>query len=277
MDTASDTTSIGFIGAGNMASALIGGLCKSNPDNTTILVTDPHSDKVTALVDTLGITAGKDNQALADGCDVIVLAVKPQIIKTVLQALEIKTGTLVLSIAAGVRCESLQAWSSPRCAIVRSMPNTPAQVQCGAAGLFANAFVNHDQRQLAEMIMTAVGLALWVNEESQLDAVTAVSGSGPAYFFYMMEAIEAAGIELGLSAETSRALTQQTALGAAKLAINSEQTSAQLRANVTSPGGTTEAAINQMTATNGLDNIKQAVTAAYERSQQLAKQLASDQ
>jgi len=259
-----------------MATALIGGLCKSGSDPASIFVADPNQDQVATLVNSLNVVACKDNQALADACDVLVLAVKPQTIKTVVQALTIREGTLIVSIAAGIRCNSLQSWSTTECAIVRSMPNTPALVQCGAAGLFANQWVSDAQRQIAETIMSAVGMALWVDEEDQLDAVTAVSGSGPAYFFYMMEAIESAGVELGLTPQTSRALTLQTALGAAKLAINSDEATAQLRAKVTSPGGTTEAAINHLQATHSLDNIKQAVTAAYNRSQTLAEQSASD-
>jgi len=268
------TLSIGFIGAGNMASALIGGLCQSgfNPDQ--LHVADPAHEKVASLVTSFGIHPSDNNQALLEVSNVVVLAVKPQIMKSVLQSLEVNNGQLLLSIAAGLHSNTLQNWLGQECAIVRSMPNTPALVQCGATGLFANKQVSDQQRQQAEQIMSAIGLAIWVEQESQLDAVTAVSGSGPAYFFYMMEAIESAGVELGLSAETSRALTLQTALGAAKLAIDAEETTAQLRSRVTSPGGTTEAAIEQLQSKQGLENIKQAVTAAYNRSQQLAKQLA---
>jgi len=268
------TLSIGFIGAGNMASALIGGLCESGFDPGHLHVADPESEKVSALATAFGVSPSDNNQNLLAICDVVVLAVKPQVMKSVLQELEVKSGQLLLSIAAGLRSDTLQTWLGQECAIVRGMPNTPALVQCGATGLFANKQVSAEQRIQAEQIMSAPGMAVWVEQESQLDAVTAVSGSGPAYFFYMMEAIESAGIELGLSAETSRALTLQTALGAAKLAMVAEESTAQLRAKVTSPGGTTEAAIEHLQSQQGFDKIKQAVTAAYNRSQQLAKQLA---
>ncbi len=257
-----------------MATALIGGLCESNFDPAQLYVADPDNEKIRTLVASFGINSCANNQSLVELSDVIVLAVKPQVMKSVLQSLLIKNGQLLLSIAAGLRCDSLQSWLGEECAIVRSMPNTPALVQCGATGLYANKKVSDQQRQQAEQIMSAVGMTIWVEQETQLDTVTAVSGSGPAYFFYMMEAIEAAGIELGLSVETSRALTLQTALGAAKLAIEAEESTAQLRARVTSPGGTTEAAINTMQSHQGLDSIKQAVNAAYKRSQTLAIELA---
>ena len=268
------TLSIGFIGAGNMASALIGGLCDSGFDANDLYVADLDKKKSSALSDAFAVNSCDDNQSLLNCSDVVVLAVKPQVMKSVLQDLTTKPGQLFLSIAAGVRSDTLQSWLDEKCAIVRSMPNTPALVQCGATGLFANQHVNATQRQQADQIMSAVGLTIWVDQESQLDAVTAVSGSGPAYFFYMMEAIEAAGIELGLSSENSRALTLQTALGAAKLALSGDEDTAELRARVTSPGGTTAAAIDYLQAKQGLDNIKQAVGAAYNRSQQLAEQLA---
>ncbi|VAX00514.1 Pyrroline-5-carboxylate reductase [hydrothermal vent metagenome] len=268
------TLSIGFIGAGNMASALIGGLSESGFDANDLYVADLNKKKSSALTDHFAVQTCDHNQSLLDCCDVVVLAVKPQVMKSVLEDLNAKPDQLFLSIAAGVRSNSLQNWLGEECAIVRSMPNTPALVQCGATGLFANQYVNAAQRQQADQIMSAIGITIWVDQESQLDAVTAVSGSGPAYFFYMMEAIETAGIELGLSPENSRALTLQTALGAAKLAMSGDESTAELRARVTSAGGTTAAAIDYLQAKQGLDNIKQAVGAAYNRSQQLAEQLA---
>ncbi len=268
------TLSIGFIGAGNMAAAMIGGLSESGVDSSQLYVADPDKEKTSALAAAFGVNVCDQNQSLLDRCDVAVLAVKPQVMKSVLQPLKVKPEQLLLSIAAGVRSDTLQSWLGQPCAIVRSMPNTPALVQCGATGLYANQHVSTQQRQQTEQIMSAIGISIWLEHESQLDAVTAVSGSGPAYFFYMMEAIEAAGVELGLSAENSRTLTLQTALGAAKLALNTDEKTAELRARVTSPGGTTAAAIEYMQSQQGLDKIKQAVSAAYTRSQQLAEQLA---
>jgi len=268
------TLSIGFIGAGNMAAALIGGLCESGTAAEHLHMTDPDKEKTTAISQCFAINICADNQSLIDVCDVVVLAVKPQVMKSVIAEIKAKPAQLFLSIAAGVRTETLQGWLGQESAIVRSMPNTPALVRCGATGLYANKQVSAEQRQQADQIMAAIGITIWVDQESGLDAVTAVSGSGPAYFFYMMEAIETAGIELGLSAADSRTLTLQTALGAAKLAMDSNENTSELRARVTSPGGTTAAAIEHLQSQQGLENIKQAVTAAYNRSQQLAEQLA---
>ncbi|MGD9385081.1 MAG: pyrroline-5-carboxylate reductase, partial [Thioalkalispiraceae bacterium] len=261
-----ENINIGFIGAGNMASALIGGLCKSGFPGERLYVSDLDPDKLQPLVKTFNLHSSPNNQALIEQCQVIVLAVKPQVMKDVIS--ELQTGNddrLYLSIAAGIRTDHLRDWFARDVALVRAMPNTPALVQTGASGLFANQFVSGEQKAIAQNILAAVGLALWVKEESQLDAVTALSGSGPAYFFYMMEAMEAAGKQLGLDSETVHALTVQTALGAAKLAQTATEDPAQLRRRVTSPGGTTEAAINYMQSENSLNIIKQAVLEAERR------------
>jgi len=269
-----ENINIGFIGAGNMASALIGGLCKSGFPGNRLYVSDPDEKKRQPLATTFQLNTCVTNQDLMEQCQVVVLAVKPQVMKDVVTGLSVGTGDrLYLSIAAGIRTDHLLAWFGQEVALVRAMPNTPALVQVGAAGLFANTAVTNEQRVMAENIMSAVGLALWVEQESQLDAVTALSGSGPAYFFYMMEAMEQAGKELGLADELVHSLTVQTALGAAKLAQSATENPAQLRKRVTSPGGTTEAAINHMQSENGLNIIKQAVLAANRRSEELAKEL----
>jgi len=178
---------------------------------------------------------------------------------------------LIISIAACVREPDINRWLGGDIAIVRTMPNTPAMVQSGATALIANAAVTEEQRELAETIMRAVGLTLWLEDESQLDAVTALSGSGPAYFFLVMEAMEHAGRELGLSGQTARLLTMQTAFGAAKMALESSDNAAILRERVTSPGGTTEKALEVLENGKLRELFDQALKAACERSHELAE------
>ncbi len=266
---------IGFIGGGNMARSLIGGLVRAGYPADALSVADPNESIRTALESDFGIDATADNQQIADQCDVVVLAVKPQVLKEV--ATRLRTGhrqhQLILTVAAGIRTSSLGSWLGNDTPIVRAMPNTPALVQSGATALFATPQVNEAQRDLAESIMRAAGLVQWVEDENQMDAVTALSGSGPAYLFLVMEAMEKAGQELGLAAETARLLTLQTAFGAAKLALEIEEDPAVLRQNVTSPGGTTERAI-QVLQQEGLEDIfNKALRAARDRAQELADQL----
>lgn len=269
-----DNINIGFVGAGNMASALIGGLCKSGFTGERIFISDLDDAKMQPLANTFHLNTCSSNQALLEQCEIVVLAVKPQAMKKVVNELNVSENRhLFLSIAAGIRTEHLLNWFGQEVALVRAMPNTPALVQMGATALYANEMVTDVQKGFAEKIMSAVGLALWVDHEPQLDAVTALSGSGPAYFFYLMEAMEQAGIELGLSHELVHALTVQTALGAAKLAQSATESPEQLRTRVTSPGGTTEAAINHMQSQNGLNIIKQAILEAERRSLELAEEL----
>ncbi len=269
------TTTIGFIGGGNMARSLIGGLCQSGVPATNIHVSDPNDNRRQALNDDFGIEIHGDNQAIVDRCEVIVFAVKPQLLKQVSSALHTDKdqGKLYLTIAAGIRTDSLQNWLGGKRAIVRAMPNTPALVQTGATGLFANRFVSETQKGLAESILRAVGLTVWVETESQMDAVTALSGSGPAYFFLVMEMMEQAAVKLGLPGQTARLLTIQTAFGAAKLALEIEQEPAVLRENVTSPGGTTERAVQSLHNNHIQDMFEQALRAAYNRANELADEL----
>ena len=266
---------IGFIGGGNMARSLIGGLVRAAYPADALSVADPNESIRTALASDFGIHTTHDNQRIADQCDVVVLAVKPQVLKGV--ATSLHTGQrqhqLFLTIAAGIRTASLASWLGAATPIVRAMPNTPALVQSGATGLFANSQVSNAQRDLAESIMRAAGLVQWVEDETLMDAVTALSGSGPAYLFLVMEAMEKAGQALGLPADTARLLTVQTAFGAAKLALEIEEDPAVLRANVTSPGGTTERAI-QILHEEGLEDLfVKALRAARDRAQELADEL----
>ncbi|QKZ07252.1 MULTISPECIES: pyrroline-5-carboxylate reductase [Pseudomonas] len=267
-------TRIAFIGAGNMAASLIGGLRAQGLDAALIRASDPGADTRAKISAEHGIETFADNAQAVEGADVVVLAVKPQAMKTVCEALRpaLTQSQVVVSIAAGITCASMAAWLGER-PIVRCMPNTPALLRQGTSGLYANARVSEEQREQAEQLLSAVGLALWLDEEQQLDAVTAVSGSGPAYFFLLMEAMTAAGEKLGLPRETAEKLTLQTALGAAHMAVASDVDAAELRRRVTSPAGTTEAAIKSFQA-NGFEAlVEKALGAAAHRSAELAEQL----
>ncbi len=240
---------VAFIGCGNMAAALINGLVADGYDPEHIWASDPDGEKRAALAARSGIRITDDNREAVKQADVVVLAVKPQILKEVACGLaaDITEGRpLVISIAAGVREQHLQHWLGGGVALVRTMPNTPAMIQTGATVLHAGPGVTAAEKDLAESILRAVGLTRWVDDEAMMDAVTALSGSGPAYFFLVMEALEAAGIELGLPEDTARLLTLQTALGAARMAMESSEETSTLRQRVTSPGGTTERAVQTL-------------------------------
>ncbi|EGV52080.1 delta 1-pyrroline-5-carboxylate reductase [endosymbiont of Riftia pachyptila (vent Ph05)] len=269
--------SITFIGGGNMAASLIGGLIADGFDPTRIFVSDPDKEQLSQLAARYRIHAAADNQSAVEAAEVVVLAVKPQVLEAVArdlaEALQ-ASRPLVISIAAGVREAALLDWIGEGIALVRSMPNTPAMIQAGATGLHASAGVNDAQRNQAESILRAVGLTRWVEDEAQIDAVTALSGSGPAYFFLVMEAMEAAAVELGLDSESARLLTLQTALGAARMAIESRDAPATLRQKVTSPGGTTEKALGILEEGGLRDLFKDALLGAKTRSEELSKILA---
>jgi len=266
---------IGFIGGGNMASSLISGLIASGHSPQHLWVSDINPDALKALAENLNVNTSTSNDTVINEVDVIVLAVKPQILSNVAKsaaALIQQKKSLVVSIAAGISQQSLSQWLGADTAIVRCMPNTPALVLTGATALHANARVTVEQRNLAENIMRSVGIALWVKDESELDAVTAVSGSGPAYYFLLMEAMEKAALEMGLSEATARLLVQQTALGAAKIALESSESPEQLRKRVTSPGGTTQRAIETFEQGRFTELVSKALHAARDRSIEMSKQ-----
>ncbi|MCR8922462.1 pyrroline-5-carboxylate reductase [Dasania sp. GY-MA-18] len=268
---------IAFIGAGNMSSTIIGGLVAKGYPAANIIATATRQaslDKLTAIAP---VTTTLDNQAAIAQADVVVLGVKPQVMKsvclTLAPAIQAKK-PLVISLAAGLTLNSFSEWLGEGLALVRCMPNTPSLVQCGASGLYGNAAVSPAQRDMADSMMKAVGISLWVEQESDIDAVTAVSGSGPAYYFLVMEAMQAAGVQLGLSPEVARQLTLQTALGAATMASQSSDEAAELRRKVTSPGGTTEQAILSLQA-DGLEAMfAKAMTACRDRAIVMAKEMA---
>lgn len=265
-----------FIGAGNMAAALIKGLIQDGHPTENITAADPDHEKLNLISEQTGIGINSDNSAAIADADVVVIAVKPQVIKAVASRIStavVEKQPLVISIAAGIPVSHLQQWLGETTAIVRTMPNTPAMLQAGATGLFAAECVNDEQHSLAESIMRAVGLTIWVEQESLIDAVTAVSGSGPAYFFLFMEHMIRAAKALGLPGESAHLLTLQTALGASRMALESDDNPATLRTRVTSPGGTTEQAINTF-ETGGLEQlVMDAMRAARDRSIELSSQI----
>jgi pyrroline-5-carboxylate reductase len=266
-------TSLAFIGGGNMTGSLVAGLIADGWKPTRIHVADPDSQQTGRLARRFSVITTADNRTAVKHADAVVLAVKPQVIRAVAEELAplIKQRhPLVISIAAGIRETSLRDWLGEETAIVRTMPNTPALVQCGATALYANPVVSEEQRNLAESILRAVGLAIWVDDEAMMDAVTALSGSGPAYFFLLMEALTSAGSQLGLPEDTARLLALQTAFGAAKMALESDEDAAKLRRRVTSPGGTTERAIGVFKENNFEGIVLQALRAAADRSRELA-------
>ncbi|QWF71075.1 pyrroline-5-carboxylate reductase [Methylomonas paludis] len=273
------TRTIGFIGGGNMASSLIRGLIASGYAPQQIWVSDTNQAVLQSHAEHLHVNTSTDNQAIIAAVDVVVLAVKPQILREIslqLAADICRKQLLVVSIAAGINQTSLAKWLGHQVAIVRCMPNTPALVLTGATALHANPNVTGPQQDLAENILRAVGLTLWVADEAQLDAVTAVSGSGPAYFFLLMEAMESAALELGLDENAARLLIQQTALGAAKIALESAESPAKLRERVTSPGGTTQKSIETFQANGFHSLVSKALHAARDRSIEMSQQLGAD-
>jgi pyrroline-5-carboxylate reductase len=267
----SNTQKISFIGAGNMARSLVSGLLRNGHPSAAISAADPMPGQREQLAG-LGIVVHADNDAAAAGADVVVLAVKPQVLKRVLEAMTLSPEQLVVSIAAGVNLQSLARWTAPSQPIVRCMPNTPALLGAGVTALFANEHATPAQRDQAEAVLAAAGRTLWVAEESLLDAVTAVSGSGPAYFFYLMESMIEAGQRLGLDADTATLLTLETAYGAALMAREGSDSPATLREKVTSPGGTTERALSILDAAGTRESIASALEGAAEKARELAQE-----
>jgi len=269
-----------FIGAGNMARSLIGGLIENGFNAANIHVSDTDSLRLQSIQNAYSlIKTYSDNITAAQQADVTVLAVKPQQLQDVVKQLASswRSEQLLISIAAGIQLNDIVRWlGQDQASIVRAMPNTPALVQAGASALFANSNVTTAQHELAESILRAVGLTIWVDNEEKMDAVTALSGSGPAYYFLVMEAMEAAAIEIGLDEKTARILTLQTAFGAAKMALESDDPANILRERVTSPGGTTERALHELEDGGIRGLFENALVAAALRSRELAQQFGED-
>ncbi|MCB1855145.1 MAG: pyrroline-5-carboxylate reductase [Halieaceae bacterium] len=271
-----NTPHIAFIGAGNMASSIIGGLLDSGHPADRISAADPFPASLERLRELGPVELCADNAGAAAAADVVILAVKPQVMaeatNSIARAVRSRRA-LVISIAAGITIASMQARLGPDAAIVRCMPNTPALLGCGASGLFANDRVAPLQREHAEAIMSAVGSTCWVPDEQSLDAITALSGSGPAYFFLFMEAMIDAGVQLGLDRTTATSMTLQTALGATQMALAGDVDLVELRRRVTSPGGTTERAIQRF-EDGGLRNlVNDALQAAADRAAEMAREM----
>ncbi len=256
-----------------MANSLIRGLLSKGAQAQNLFACDPDAKKLSTLHEECGIVTGSMAD-IAKQADVVLLAVKPQVMPEVCKSLApllAERSCLIISIAAGIPLSSMQSWLGDSVAIVRCMPNTPALVSAGATGMYANAKTTADQTQLAGGILAAVGIVCWLEQEQDIDAVTALSGSGPAYYFLMMEAMEAAAVKLGLSTDVARQLTLQTAMGAALLATGSNVPPAELRARVTSPGGTTEQAIKTFQSKGFEQLVEKAMEAAQRQSVELAR------
>lgn len=267
---------ISFIGAGNMATSMIGGLIADGYDPKKIWASNPEQEQLQRLHKNFGIHATTDNHEAVSKADVVIFSVKPQILKTVVKELatEIhKKRPLIISIAAMIPSGHIEKWLGEKLAIVRCMPNTPALIQSGASGLYANSHVSEEQKSLAESILRAVGVTVWIENEDLMNAVTALSGNGPAYYFYFMENLQKAGEKMGLSKETAKLLTLQTALGAARLALETKEDLQTLRRQVTSPGGMTERALEILQEANFEKWLYDAMTAAEQRALELAEKL----
>jgi len=264
---------IAFIGGGNMARSLIGGLVQRGHDVGSIRVAEPVADLREGLQRDFGVRVFECAGDAADGATSWLLAVKPQVIHTVcsdLAAMAQSQRPVVLSIAAGITAAQLDRWLGGGIAVVRAMPNTPALLGLGITGLFANAATGAQQREDAAELLSAVGPTVWVAEEDLINAVTAVSGSGPAYVFLLAEAMQAAGIAQGLPADAARALVAQTLLGAATMLTRLDEPAEVLRRRVTSPGGTTQAAIEVFEVGGFHGLVDRALAAAAERGRQLS-------
>ncbi|MCU7959808.1 MAG: pyrroline-5-carboxylate reductase [gamma proteobacterium symbiont of Bathyaustriella thionipta] len=266
---------LAFIGGGNMARSLIGGLLKTGLKAEQILVSEPDTARRQRLQQDFAVQV-TDNNLDTCASDCLIAAVKPQLLPTVARQLAGKLDKqpkLLISIAAGIRSRDLSRWLGGKCPLIRCMPNTPALVGQGACGLYASSLANDEHKQLAENIMQSVGLAVWTDDEAMMDSITALSGSGPAYFFLLMQSMQQAAVNMGMTEDNARKLTLQTALGAASMASNSPFGPAELRAQVTSPNGTTEAALNQFFADDFSGSVERAMQAAARRSAILSQEL----
>ena len=268
-------TVIGFIGAGNMAYALIKGLLSDGFEAKNINVSDANPELLEKRSSELGVTAQPDNVSLLNNSDIVVFAVKPQVLSMVCHELKNKASSdqLFVSIVAGIKSKDINRWLGGDFALVRTMPNTPALFQSGVTGLYANELVNDLQKKSVNLLLSAVGECFWVNEENLLDAITAISGSGPAYFFLMMQSMKQAAMALGLDEDTADALSIKTSLGASIMATNSGKDSRTLRAEVTSPNGTTQSAIETFQDQNFEGIVAAATRAAYDRARELSQEL----
>lgn len=264
---------IGIIGAGNMGQAMLNGFLKHGISTQLLSIADPKQARCQQLNQENHIFSTTDNVALAKSVDILILAVKPQQMKAVITEIAPSiTQQLIISVAAGIESDQINEWlNDKKASIVRAMPNTPVVIAKGMIALFANSYVTETQKEAAQSLMNALGEVVWLTQESHMHAATALSGSGPAYFFYMMESMVRAGISMGLSETVSKRLILQTALGSVTMAIESDQTLETLRHNVTSKGGTTEAGIQTLQEGQFLELIIKAIQNSAQRSQELSE------
>ncbi|MFV8571896.1 pyrroline-5-carboxylate reductase [Marinobacter sp. SBS5] len=271
---------ISFIGAGNMANAIIGGMLDNRFEADNVWVSAPDDSHLQAVRNQFGVSVTTNNRYCVEQADIVVLAVKPQVMADVCRDIAPvvqNTRPLIVSIAAGLTAETIDQWLGGGLPLVRVMPNTPSLVGKGAAGLFANAKVSEEQKSMIQTVFESIGTALWVEDENLIHGVTALSGSGPAYFFLMLEALESAATDAGIEPATARKLAIQTMAGAAEMAARSEHDPAQLKRNVMSPGGTTERAINTFEDGGMRELVKKAYDAAFTRSEEMSQELADKQ
>ncbi len=271
-----ENSSIGFIGGGHMTSSLISGLLSSGFPAKQLYVYDRNPEKTEHLQSKFGVIGGQDLKTILKPCQVLVLAVKPHDMKDLVETLGAEIAQqkpLIISIAAGISTASLEKWLGEHHAIIRAMPNTPALLRVGTTGLYANSKTLESQKELAESIMRAVGVTVWVNHEHDIDTITAISGSGPAYFFLMMDALQKGAEKLGLPKATAKILTLQTALGAARMAMESDIPLETLIQKVASPGGTTEKALAVLEEGGMQELLIKAVEAAKNRSKEISENI----
>ena len=267
---------LAFIGGGNMTRSLVGGLLADGYPAERISIAEPNAERRELLAGDLGIKPKADNVDAAQGADAVIFAVKPQVVRSVAEQLgELlhNQAAVAISVAAGVRLQDIERWLGEGIGVVRTMPNTPSLVRSGATALLANTHVSAPQRELAESLMRAVGQTQWLDVEEDMDIVTAISGSGPAYFFLLMEALEDAAVDQGLNRERARLLILETATGAARMALEAEDSPGKLRQRVTSPGGTTERALNVLNEQDFHGTVNSAVEAATQRAEELGRLL----
>jgi|TARA_B110000438_G_scaffold4135_2_gene4154 pyrroline-5-carboxylate reductase len=267
---------IAFIGGGNMAKAIAGGLLRGGMHATNIFISTPKEKQCEALREEFyGVYVSTDNKKISDAAEIILFAVKPQILKSVCKELKDniqKSKPLIISIAAGPNIEDIDTWLGGNMTIVRVMPNQPAVIDQGISALYANDRTQPKNRLLAEKIMSTVGKAIWLEKESQMDAVTAISGTGPAYFYLLIDIMIDAAIKNGMSAEIARDLAVETARGASALSASSEETMASMIERVRSPGGTTMAAFEYLDSKEARKIFTEAIDVAKERAQELANE-----
>lgn len=272
-DAHTSLPTVAFIGGGNMARSLIGGLLQAGGEANKVHVAEPVTELRNALTRDFNVQTFEDAAQAAIGADVWVLAVKPQVLRDVCAALAPIAQAqqpLVVSIAAGITGEQIDRWLGGGIAVVRCMPNTPAMLGAGVTGLHANTATNEAQRDIAQVLLSSAGKTVWVDDEALMDAVTAVSGSGPAYVFLLAEAMQAAGEAEGLPPDAARTLTIETLLGAARMLTADDTPAAELRRRVTSPNGTTQAAIESFESDDFPSVVARAIHAARVRGAELA-------